>query len=104
MAEQICVMYMGKVVERADVVKVFYEPKHPYTRALLESIPHVGKKTRERLASIKGMVPDPFNLPPGCLFHPRCPSYMPGKCNRIVPGWTQVEENHWASCLLYEEV
>ena len=104
MAEEICVMYMGKVVERADAVTVFYEPKHPYTRDLLRSIPHVGKKSRDRLASIKGMVPDPFNLPPGCLFHPRCREYMPGKCDRIVPGWTQVGERHWASCLLYEEV
>lgn len=104
MANEICVMYMGKVVERADVVSVFYEPKHPYTRALLQSIPHVGKKTRERLASIEGMVPDPFNLPTGCLFHPRCPEFMAGKCDRIAPGWTQVEgENHWVSCLLYGE-
>jgi len=104
MAEEICVMYMGKVVERASVVKVFYEPKHPYTRELLKSIPHVGKKSRERLASIKGMVPDPFNLPSGCVFHPRCPDYMPGKCDRIVPGWTELEEGHWVSCLLYEGV
>ena len=104
MAEEICVMYMGKVVERADIVTVFHEPKHPYTRELLKSIPHVGKKTRQRLASIKGMVPDPFNLPSGCVFHPRCPDYMPGKCDRITPSWTQVGRNHWARCLLYEEV
>ncbi len=104
MAEEICVMYMGKIVERASAVEIFYEPQHPYTRALLKSIPHVGKKSRERLASIKGMVPDPFNLPSGCVFHPRCPEYMPGKCDRIVPSWTQVGENHWARCLLYEGV
>jgi oligopeptide/dipeptide ABC transporter ATP-binding protein len=104
MAEEICVMYMGKVVERAHVVKLFREPKHPYARELLKSIPHVGRKSQERLASIKGMVPDPFNLPSGCVFHPRCPDYMPGKCDRIVPSWTQVEEDHWASCLLYEDV
>ncbi len=104
MAEEICVMYMGKVVERADTVAVFYEPKHPYTRALLQSIPRIGKKTGARLASIKGMVPDPFNLPTGCLFHPRCPEFMPGKCDRNVPGWKQVVgENHWVSCLLYGE-
>ena len=104
MAEEVCVMYMGKVVERASVVSVFHDARHPYTRALLKSIPHVGKKTGERLASIEGMVPDPFSLPPGCVFHPRCPSAMPGKCDRIVPGWTQVGEGHWARCLLYEEV
>ncbi len=101
MAEEICVMYMGKVVERSDVVTIFYEPKHPYTRALLQSIPRIGKKIG-RLATIEGMVPDPFDLPTGCLFHPRCTKFMPGKCDRIVPGWTKVGEGHWASCLLYE--
>jgi len=104
MAEEVCVMYMGRIVERAGVVELFYEPKHPYTRELLKSIPRVGKKTRERLASIKGMVPSPFNLPSGCVFHPRCPDYMPGKCDRVVPSWTQVGEGHWVSCLLYEDV
>jgi len=105
MAQDMVVMYMGKVVEKASAIELFYEPKHPYTRALLKSIPHVGRKSRERLASIEGMVPDPFNLPPGCVFHPRCPEYMPGKCDRIEPSWTQVEgEDHWARCLLYEEV
>ena len=103
MAEEICVMYMGKVVEQADTVTVFYEPKHPYTRALLQSIPRIGKKTGARLASIEGMVPDPFDLPPGCLFHPRCPSFMPGICDRNVPGWSSVGEKHWVSCLRYGE-
>ena len=104
MAEEMVVMYMGKVVERASAIDVFYEAQHPYTRALLKSIPHVGKKTGARLASIEGMVPDPFNLPSGCVFHPRCTEFMPGKCDRIVPSWTQLGENHWARCLLYEEV
>lgn len=102
MAEEICVMYMGRIVERSDVVTVFYEPKHPYTRALLQSIPRIGKKTGARLATIEGMVPDPFDLPTGCLFHPRCPDFMPGRCDRVVPGWSTVGPGHWASCLLYE--
>jgi len=89
------------VVERADTDTIFYEPKHPYTQALLQSIPRIGKKIG-RLATIEGMVPDPFDLPTGCLFHPRCPQFMPGKCDQIVPGWTKVGEEHWASCLLYE--
>jgi peptide/nickel transport system ATP-binding protein len=50
------------------------------------------------------MVPDPFHLPTGCVFHPRCPAFMPGKCDKIAPKWTQVGEDHWVSCLLYEEV
>jgi peptide/nickel transport system ATP-binding protein len=104
MAEEIVVMYLGKQVERAKTVDMFYEPLHPYTRALLKSIPRIGRKSNDRLASIEGMIPDPFNLPSGCLFHPRCPSFMPGKCDKIAPTWKQVKENHWVSCLLYEDV
>ena len=50
-----------------------------------------------------GMVPDPFNLPTGCVFHPRCPFFMPGKCDKIAPKWSNVGEEHWTSCLLYEQ-
>ncbi len=104
MAKEIVVMYMGKQVERASTVDIFYEPKHPYTKALLQSIPKVGRKTSVRLASIEGMVPDPFHLPSGCVFHPRCPSFMPGKCDKIAPTWHKVIGDQWVSCLLYEEV
>ncbi|HQE91528.1 MAG TPA: ABC transporter ATP-binding protein [Anaerolineae bacterium] len=104
MAKEIVVMYMGKQVEKSDTVRVFYDPKHPYTRALLQSIPKVGKRTGERLASIKGMVPDPFHLPNGCVFHPRCPSFVPGKCDVLTPNWIEIEPNHWVRCLLYEGV
>jgi len=104
MADEICVMYMGKIVERADVVSVFYEPKHPYTQALLQSIPKIGKKKIEgRLASIEGMVPDPFELPPGCLFHPRCPQFKPGICDKSDPAWTKLGEQQWVSCFLYQD-
>jgi len=103
MADEIVVMYMGKQVERAKVVDLFYHPKHPYTQALLQSVPRLGPKTGARLASIEGMVPDPLNLPTGCVFHPRCPAFMPGKCDKLIPSWNKVGENHWASCLLYEE-
>jgi peptide/nickel transport system ATP-binding protein len=104
MADDIVVMYMGKQVEKASTVNIFYEPKHPYTKALLESIPKVGKRSSDRLASITGMVPDPFNLPSGCVFHPRCPSFMPGKCDKIVPHYIEVDTDHLVRCLLYEEV
>ena len=104
MAHEIVVMYMGRAVERAKVEDLFYNPKHPYTQSLLKSIPKLGKKKDgERLASISGSVPSPFNLPTGCVFHPRCPDFMPGKCDKIVPKWTMVGEEHWANCLLYEE-
>ena len=69
-------MYAGKVVERADVDTVFAEPHHPYTQGLLASIPRLGEK-RDRLEVIRGVVPNPLNLPQGCLFKRRCPYAMP---------------------------
>ena len=100
-ADEIVVMYMGKEVERSTTIEIFENPKHPYTRSLLGSIPQIGEK-KDHLQTIEGMVPSPFNLPPGCVFHPRCPDYMPGKCDRIYPEYAQVEEGHWARCLLYD--
>ena len=76
MADEVVVMYAGKVVERADVDTIFAEPHHPYTQGLLASIPRLGEK-RERLEVIRGVVPNPLNLPAGCLFKRRCPYAMP---------------------------
>jgi len=100
-ADEIVVMYMGKEVERADTIELFENPKHPYTTSLLGSIPEIGEKKSE-LETIKGMVPSPFNLPPGCVFHPRCPDYMPGKCDKVYPEYTEVVDGHWARCLIYD--
>jgi len=101
-ADEIVVMYMGKEVERTTTIELFEHPKHPYTTALLHSIPQIGEK-KAQLATIEGMVPSPFDLPPGCVFHPRCIQAMPGKCDRIYPGYAEVEDGHWARCLLYDD-
>jgi peptide/nickel transport system ATP-binding protein len=101
MADDVVVMYLGKIVESATVNEIFYNPKHPYTIALLKSIPKIGKKVRARLESIKGMVPDPYNLPSGCRFHPRCPSYIRGVCEKQEPPEVEVGPDHKASCFLY---
>jgi peptide/nickel transport system ATP-binding protein len=101
MADDVAVMYLGKVVETADVDAIFHDPKHPYTRALLRSIPKVGLDTRQRLDSIKGMVPDPFTRPSGCTFHPRCGAFMPGLCDRQVPPTVPLGESRDVQCLLY---
>jgi peptide/nickel transport system ATP-binding protein len=101
MADEMVVMYMGKEVEEGSVIDIFENPKHPYTRLLLASIPEIGEK-KSQLATIKGMVPSPFNLPPGCVFHPRCPDFMPGKCDVIPPRLATVAENQNARCLLYD--
>ena len=102
MADDVVVMYLGRVVEQAPVDEIFYAPKHPYTQALLRSIPHIRSKSREHLASIAGFVPHPYNRPPGCPFHPRCASFMPGVCDRREPDLQQIEAQHAVSCFLYQ--
>ncbi|NLD71870.1 MAG: ABC transporter ATP-binding protein [Chloroflexi bacterium] len=100
MADQAVVMYLGKVVERADVRTLFARPEHPYTRALLRSIPRITEPRREWLEAIQGMVPDPYNLPPGCPFHPRC-AHAVAACREGEPPWIEVEADHWARCILH---
>jgi peptide/nickel transport system ATP-binding protein len=101
MAEEVIVMYLGKIVEQADVDTIFHNPQHPYTRNLLLSIPRLGQKTGRRLQAIKGMVPDPFNLPQGCPFHPRCPDFMPGVCDAVPPPEVKISAGHTVLCHLY---
>ncbi len=103
MADDVVVMYLGHAVERGDVDSIFHDPKHPYTRALLRSIPKVGLKARERLDSIRGMVPDPYNRPAGCLFHTRCDEAMPGVCDRVVPPRIFLGDGREVRCLLYSD-
>jgi len=98
LADELVVMYMGKIVEHADIVTAFYEPQHPYMQALLRSIPRIGHKVGE-LEVIAGMVPDPYNLPSGCKFHPRCREFQPGLCDVVEPELKEVAPNHHVSCL-----
>jgi peptide/nickel transport system ATP-binding protein len=101
MADDVVVMYLGRIVEQAPVDEIFYAPKHPYTQALLRSIPRLRAQSRERLASITGFVPHPYNRPPGCPFHPRCSAFMPGVCDRQEPQLQGVGDQHLVSCFLY---
>jgi peptide/nickel transport system ATP-binding protein len=103
MTERVIVMYMGKVVEEGDVDTIFHNPKHPYTSALLRSIPRLGLKTRDRrrLESIRGTVPDPYSIPKGCPFHPRCSQRIKGVCDEQEPPNIQVEPGHTVRCVLY---
>ncbi|MBI5030892.1 MAG: ABC transporter ATP-binding protein [Chloroflexi bacterium] len=101
--EDIVVMYLGEVVERADVYSLFREPRHPYTRALLRSIPRLGQIKQGRLDPIQGSVPDPYNRPIGCPFHPRCSQMIPGKCDQIHPTLIELGERRAVRCLLYGE-
>jgi peptide/nickel transport system ATP-binding protein len=101
MCDQVAVMYLGQVAEQASADDVFHEPLHPYTRALLRSIPKLGISKSQTLDPIKGMVPDPYNRPTGCPFHPRCPQRIKGKCEVIEPPITTVSGGRTVRCLLY---
>lgn len=85
MADDVAVMYLGKVVEFAPVAKLFKSPEHPYTRALLRSVPNLRATPRERLATIGGAVPHPGARPTGCSFHPRCAEIIAGRCASEAP-------------------
>jgi oligopeptide/dipeptide ABC transporter ATP-binding protein len=99
-ADDVAVMYLGKIVEQCDVDTLFNNPKHPYTQALLRSIPRIAAR-KQVLDPIAGMVPSPFRRPTGCPFHPRCAQRMT-QCSVIEPGVTQLSDNHQVRCLLYE--
>jgi len=96
MADRIAVMYAGNIVETADTLTIFKGPHHPYTKALLSSIPRMDKKL-DRLGVIKGTVPNLITPPSGCRFHPRCP-IATEKCSREVPPWVETEPDHFALC------
>ena len=102
MATDVAVMYLGRVVEQAPVDAIFHAPQHPYTRALLRSIPRMRARSRARLTPIVGAVPHPYDRPSGCPFHPRCADFMAGTCDRRAPSLRPVGDQHTVSCFLYE--
>ena len=102
-ADDVTVMYLGKVVENGPVFSFFDDPKHPYSRALLASIPTMHTGTRQRLPSVSGSIPHPQNRPSGCAFHPRCESYIAGTCEAAEPILQRLDAEHDVSCFLYAE-
>lgn len=98
-ADDVAVMYLGKIAECSDVKTIFHQPKHPYTQALLRSIPKIAIN-RSELDPIKGMVPSPFRRPSGCTFNPRCAHAM-DICQTIDPATVELGPNHTVRCLLY---
>ena len=101
-ADEIVVMYLGKVVEQGSVEQIFYEPRHPYTRDLLASLPRMEQR-RDWLATMRGSVPDPYSQPTGCAFHPRCAEYRAGLCDRVEPRSVRLEDGRQVRCLLYDD-
>jgi peptide/nickel transport system ATP-binding protein len=101
-ADNVAIMYLGQVVEYGPVREIMLNPKHPYTIELLRAVPRLGKTMGQRLAAIEGNIPSPFERPGGCPFHPRCPRYMPGRCEVAMPQATPLSQQHMVRCYLYE--
>jgi peptide/nickel transport system ATP-binding protein len=97
-ADRVVVMYLGRVVESAPAAKLFNQPNHPYTKALLAEIGRVEPKKRT-FAPVVGEIPSPLHPPSGCHFHPRCPYAMP-VCSETAPALTEVSTRHWSACHL----
>ena len=103
MAHYVVVMYLGSVMEEGPVDDIFHAPKHPYTKALLRSIPSLYGDARSSLPVISGALPHPFNRPPGCPFHPRCDAVIPQRCAHAVPRLQPVGIGQQAACFLYHD-
>lgn len=99
-SHRVAVMYLGKIVEAAPRHALFDRPLHPYTRALLTSVPKPDPGKRHTLGVLSGDVPSPVNVPGGCRFHPRCPE-VKEECRHIIPSSVEVEPGHWVTCHLY---
>jgi peptide/nickel transport system ATP-binding protein len=102
-ADEVIVMYMGRVVEQAPIDDLFHDPQHPYTKALVKSIPSIHSTPREKLATIKGSIPHPFRRPQGCPFHTRCDQAMVGVCDIKSPQLRALNGRRAVSCFLYHE-
>lgn len=98
--DRVIVMYAGNVVEKSSVQRLFKEPLHPYTKALIGAIPYAEKKRKKRLTTIPGAVPNLINPPSGCRFHPRC-RYAMDVCRNLKPLLFEEKPEHWAACFLY---
>ena len=102
-ADEVVVMYMGTVVEKGPVADIFHNPQHPYTRALLESMPRLAADKSLPLASIRGTIPHPLMRPNGCVFHTRCDVAIDGLCDRHDPEAVEVGARHFARCVHCED-
>lgn len=103
-SDRVCVMYLGQIVEVADVKELYADTKHPYSRALLSAVPVPDPKHKRNRIILTGDVPSPANVPTGCYFHPRCPDIIRGSCEHIQPVLAPLNQStHHIKCLLYPE-
>ncbi|MGM0651716.1 MAG: ABC transporter ATP-binding protein [Bacillota bacterium] len=101
-SDRVAVMYLGKIVESAGKEDLFNNASHPYTKALIRSIPVPDPETGMKIATLKGEIPSPIDPPPGCAFHPRCPEVM-DICHYVTPGRCKISEGHEVFCHLYQD-
>ena len=104
LADQVAVMYAGRIVEQSSVDELFAQPRHPYTLGLLRSVPRLDKADSEMLVEIKGVPPNPQNLPPGCPFAPRC-SFAMADCSTTLPPLVQTDSpGHYSACFVWQDL
>lgn len=103
MSDEVAVMYLGKIIEKADVKEIFKNPKHPYTAGLLSSIPKMNPDKKEKLQSIPGNVPLPIDLTPMCTFYERCDYGKEGLCDVHDIPEIELSSNHKVNCFLYDQ-
>ena len=102
LADEVAVMYLGRIVEYGPTEEVFANPRHPYTQALLAAVPKIDPQTKAEKIHLTGDIPSPVNPPSGCHFHPRCPHVMP-QCRQQYPPTFPLSTSHSTACFLYEE-
>ncbi len=102
LADHVVVMYLGRVMESAPIDDLFHKPQHPYTQALLQSIPTLKSVNRSALPTIDGSIPHPFNRPVGCPFYNRCKDAMPGTCDQQPPDQISVSATQSVSCFKFQ--
>ena len=99
LSDRVAIMYLGEIVELGKTDEIFFTPAHPYTKALLSSVPQITKTGEEKII-LEGDLPSPSDLPKGCKFHTRCPYCMP-VCRKKMPDKTQITDTHYVKCFLY---
>jgi len=102
-SDRIAVMYVGRIAETADSLELFEHPMHPYTEALMSSVPRPDPRLKKERIVMEGDVADPGDPPPGCLFHPRC-NYAQDRCNTDIPELRELKPDHFVACHFAEEL